>query len=123
MDFRIEKWIYDSFPEIRTEQKKALKEDAQRTLQSASEKIRKITPPSIFTRSNALSYAHLYLLYPITKKKYNKVYYDYPKILKKGKKLTKAVPKEDRGLQGDIELTDKWAEILEIGDWFEWRKF
>ena len=103
VDFRIERWIYDNFPEIREEQTKALKEDANISVQGASNKIMKMTPSSIFNTSNAINYAYLYLLYPITKEKYNKVYYAFPKIVAKGKNLLKMVPEKDTGRKGDIE--------------------
>ena len=123
VDFRIERWIYDNFPKIRKEQAKALKEDAERTVQSATDRVMKITPSKVFNTSNAINYAYLYLLFPITREKYNKAYYNHPKILAKGKKLLKMVPKNDTGQKGDIELTNKWAEALGVSDWFVWRKF
>jgi len=123
VDFRIERWIYDNFPEIRKEQAKALQEDAHMSVQGASNKIMKMTPSIIFNTSNAINYAYLYLLFPITKEKYNKTYYAFPKIVAKGKRLLKLVPEKDKGQKGDIELINKWAEALGIEDWFVWRKF
>jgi len=123
VDFRIERWIYKNFPKIRKEQAKALKEDAERAVNSATDRIMKMTPSKVFNVSNAINYAFLYLLYPITKEKYNKAYYNHPKILAKGKRLLKMVPEKDKGQKGDIELTNKWAEALGVSDWFVWRKF
>ena len=93
------------------------------SVQGASNKIMKITPSSIFNTSNAINYAYLYLLYPITKEKYNKAYYAFPKIVSKGKRLLKLVPEKDKGRKGDIELINKWAEVLGVENWFVWRKF
>ena len=123
VDFRIETWIYQNFPEIWKGQVKSLNADAERTIQAASDRIQRITPPSIFTISNAINYAFLYKLFPITKKKYTKVYYDFPKVLAKGKRLVKIIPEADTGQHGDIELINAWSEVLGISDWFEWQKF
>ena len=120
---RIERWIYREYPPLRDEQRLYLDEDMQRTLQGLSKKVERMTPKTIFRISNSITYAYLRGLEPVTGKDLRKHFSGRPAIISTGIQLCDTFGEEDTGYASDIRITNEWARILKISDWFAWIRF
>jgi hypothetical protein len=120
---RIESWIQRGYPSIRDEQRLYLDEDVRRTLQGLSKKVERVTPKTIFRISNSITYAYLRGLGPVIGKDLRKHFSAWPNTITTGIKLYEALGEEDTGYAGDIRVTNEWATILKIRDWFSWIPF
>jgi hypothetical protein len=123
VDVRIEAWIHNRFPSLRDTQARSVAVDVDNCLQGLSEKVRERTPESIFSKSNAMVYAYLRGLSPLTGVNYAEHFKQYPEIKKVGRKLYAYLENEDAGFVQDVETINAWAEILQVDRWFEWIGF
>ena len=123
VDVRIERWLYDSYPSFRDMQRKSLAIDVNNSLGGLSEKVASITIKPVFEKSNAMIYAYLRGLTPVTREDYAPYFKKHQDIKKLGRKLYKHLEEEDKGFAQDIEIINAWAEILGIDSWFEWIGF
>jgi hypothetical protein len=119
---RIERWLHREYPPLRNEQRLYLDEDVQRTLQGLS-KVERVTPKTLFRVSNSITYAYLRGLEPVTGKDLRKHFSGRPSIITTGIQLYEALGEQDTGYTGDIRVTNEWASILKISDWFAWIGF
>lgn len=120
---RIERWIHREYPSLRDEQRLYLDEDETRTLQGLTKKVERMTPKTIFRISNSITYAYLRGLDPVIGKDLRKHFSGRPSITSTGIQLYDAFGEEDTGYSGDIRVTNEWAKILKISDWFAWIGF
>jgi len=120
VDFRIERWVYDTFPMLRKEQKINLEMGAKLSVLALSKQVQMVTAPSIYTASNIMNCAYIMLLGDLLSKHWVKEYYRYPSILSVAKSLKNEAPLQDMGQKGDIELTNIWAKKLGLDEWFIW---
>jgi hypothetical protein len=123
VDVRIERWLYESYPSFRDTQLISLAVEIDNCLAGLTDAIRKNTIPAIFNRSNAMIYAYLRGLSPITGENYAPHFKKYPGIKKTGRKLYAFLDSKDKGFSQDLETINAWAEILEIAGWFTWIGF
>jgi len=123
VDMRIEKWIYDNYPELRKAQKITIDKQIRENVQALSENIKKITPVFVYDASNVMNYAFASYMESLICKKYTTPYKrtKYPEV---GTKLVKLVSNtKDEGYKQDIEIINKWANILGLTNWFYWTDF
>lgn len=120
---RIERWIHREYPSLRDEQRLYLDKDVQRTLQGLSKKVERMTPKTIFRVSNSITYAYLRGLESVTGKDLRKNFSGRPSIITTGIQLYDALGEDDTGYAGDIWITNEWARILKINNWFAWIGF
>ena len=123
VDVRIESWLYENYPEFRDTQKKSIEVDVKNCLSGLSSQVMDITIKSVFKRSNAMVYAYLKGISGITGKDYGTEYESYRDIIELGETLYACFEPEDKGFKQDIATIDRWAEILNIKDWFTWIGF
>jgi hypothetical protein len=123
VDMRIEKWIYDEYPELQKGQKITIEKQIRENVQGLSNNIEKITPVKIYNASNSMNCAFAYFMETLLGKKYLSPY-KRTKYMELGNKLANLVLEtEDRGYKQDIEIINKWVELLDIQDWFYWGDF
>lgn len=123
VDMRIEKWIYDTYPELRKAQKITIDKQIRENVQGLSENIKKMTPVFVYDTSNVMNYAFASFMESLIGKKYTTPYKrtKYPEV---GAKLVKLLSDtKDQGYEQDIEIINKWANILGLTDWFYWTDF
>jgi len=120
---RIERWIHREYPPLRNEQRLYLDEDVQRTLQGLSKKVERVTPKTLFRISNSITYAYLRGLEPVTGKDLRKHFSGRPSIITTGIQLYETLGEADTGYAGDLRVTNEWARVLKISDWFAWIGF
>jgi Flp pilus assembly protein TadD, contains TPR repeats len=123
VDFMIEKWLYDVYPNLREYQFKSLKKQADESVAALSNEVRKITPRKLYNVSNIFNYAYLRLLGFHIDCNFVRPY-NGTEFLKSGKKLAERTKREQEdSFLGDIRIINTWAEIAGIQKWFEWVSF
>lgn len=113
-DTRIEFDIYHDYPGIRDEQLRSLKAMENSIKQSVGKEIKQMTAKTVYENAAIMNYVFLMRLSPIIGKSWRKAYKGQTEISKKGVKLLRMIPEEDKGLIQDVELINKWAVELEI---------
>ena len=119
VDIQIEGSIKKYLPEIMNDQKRSLKIDAENNLQILSERIKKVTPENIYHMSLSMNYAYLKYIGQITDENYISKFNNNG-VVEKGIKLYDSLIMNTKNYTEDIENINKWAEILNIKEWFSW---
>jgi hypothetical protein len=120
---RIERWLHQEYPPLRNEQRLYLDEDVKRTLEGLSKKVERVTPKTLFRISNSITYAYLRGLELVTGKDLRKHFSGRPSIITTGIQLYETLGEADTGYAGDLWVTNEWAKILKVSDWFAWIGF
>jgi len=123
VDVRVEKWLYENYPEFRDIQNKSVEMDVENCLLGLSDQVRNNTIESIFKKSNAMVYAYLKGVSSITGKDYGSEFEPYKDIALLGEALYACFEPEDKGYTQDVETINKWAKLLDIEGWFTWIGF
>jgi hypothetical protein len=122
-DIMIEKWIYNSFPALRSLQMKSIKKQHSESMAGLTETVYKTTPQTILFASNVMNYAFLRILGLHIGQNFVREY-GSTSYLNKGKELTAITEKDyDDSHEGDNLMIDKWAAFVNISGWFQWRGF
>ncbi len=121
-DIYIEKWIFDSFPSLRNEQRKSLGQTHKEAIKALEPETRSRFPKVIIEKSIAMNYAFHKKIDEIIGSAFFKKF-NQPTFRIIGENLYSCIQDEDTGLVGDISLVNEWARILQIRDWFKWRDF
>jgi hypothetical protein len=119
VDVRIERWIASDYPGLEQEQIEGLEKDARVALQGLTTEVERTTPPTAFRASNAMNYAYLNHIGEITGRDYRRRFRDREEIVELGQRLYEISTEE----WSDIEVADRWAEVIGIKEWFSWRAF
>jgi len=124
IDVRIEEWIYTEFPRLRLDQEMSLRNQIFEAHHALSKEIENLTPKLIYHANNAMNYVFSYFISSL---------YDDSKLVEPyigscfqsdGKKLIGHLyNEEDKGYKGDRKIINKWAQQLNIQNWFEWLDF
>lgn len=122
VDYRIEYWIYNNFPDLRKIQKESVENDLKTSIQSLSKEVKMIVPPLIFEKSYLMNYAYTILIDKLLGTNYLP-YYKNLDNLDAGDKLASLLKTEDRGYNQDIDTINRWAGILNLSNWFTWINF
>lgn len=122
-DIMIEKWIYDQFPMLRSLQLKSIKKQHAEAVSGLTEKFRKIAPYTILFASNVMNYTFFRILGLHIGQNFIRQY-SSTSYIGKGKELA-AITEKDyiNSHEGDNIMIEKWANYLNISDWFKWRGF
>lgn len=123
VDLMIEKWIYDSYPGLRSEQIKSLVMQNQMALRGIREAKSNMIPEYFVEKSSLMNMAYFSFLTKIIKYKFirdwkKNIYYPQAKsfinILESNINWE---PSFDR------EVVNNWAEFLELNKFFKWIPF
>lgn len=120
---RIERWIRREYPLLRNEQLLYLEEDVRKTLNGLTKRVERMTPKTIFRISNSITYAYLRGIESVTGKDCRKHFSGRTSIINTGIQLYEALGEEDTGYAGDIRVTNEWARVLKVTEWFAWTGF
>lgn len=121
-DIGIERWIHREYPGLREIQRKALVEQQAKAVTVLSRGIRRMTPRKVYDVSQAMNYAFFKLMEPVTGVALTAPYGRSLYVLQ-GEELAGGADRSVRDdHEGDVELTRKWAESLELSMWIEWRR-
>lgn len=124
-DIKIESWIFKNYPELRTDQNKAIVHQQNQSKQALiSKDIIDITPKIIFTASNVMNYVFYKNMREILDIDFLQPFGSWQELRMKGEELfelTKRYSKEED--VADFSMIDRWAEFLELNRWFNWGNF
>jgi len=120
-DIQIDKWIYDTYHELRPIQMKSIHYQLQNAIQGLSEDLKKIVPFKVYNVSNIMNYAFFKILE-------NHFHLDFVRpyhrtiFLFDGSALARITEQGYRNNhEGDVSMINRWADKLEIKNWFEWK--
>jgi hypothetical protein len=123
-DIHIERWLHREFPDLRQAQLDSIGDQADDYLQALAPDVREMTPPSVWLAGNAMNYALLKTMGELFEwPEFYEPFDEVPKVVLLGEILLDEERRlEDTGLQGDRELTDRWARRLGMDTWYAWRR-
>lgn len=123
VDMRIEKWIFDNYPELRESQISTIDRQMKEGAQVLSKRVKDLTPKKLYDASNYINCSFAIAMESLLKKKYTAPYRNTP-YTGLGSELADLVLKsEDRGFNQDIEIINQWTEMLSLKGWYYWRDF
>lgn len=121
-DMRIERWLKGNYPGLASLQETALRgqvEENQRTLPNS---IKEMTPAKVYHASNVMNSAYARYISRLLESRQVFSVYRRSDFGDAGRRLADEIwDSEDRGYFSDVEDATRWAEILGIEEWFEWR--
>jgi hypothetical protein len=122
-DIMIEKWLFDDYPALRPYQKKSIEKQLSESIAGLKDSVSQITPKTILEASNIMNYAFFRLLGLHFGTNFIRAYNNTPYV-SRGKELTSITEKEYvDNYEGDIQMANRWAQLLRLANWFKWRDF
>lgn len=122
-DIRIEKWIFDNYPDLRRSQVVSIDRQMKESVQVLSKRIEDISPKKIYDASNHINCSFAISMESLIGKKYTAPYRN-TSYLELGRKLADLVIRsDDKGYKQGIEIIDQWTELLGLKGWFYWIDF
>lgn len=121
-DIMIEKWIHDNYLELRELQLQSIKKQHDESIVALSNRVARMTARKLFKVSNIMNYCFFKYLGLYLDADYLKPYWDF-KYKRKGEELARITQDYKDDYLGDVDMINKWAEYLEITDWFAWTDF
>jgi hypothetical protein len=123
VDMRIEKWIYEKYPDLRKVQMISLDRQIRDNAQSLSKKVSQYAPKKIYEANNYMNYAFALFMELLIGKKYTAPYRNTP-YTGLGSRLADLVIKsEDMGYGQDIEIINQWTDMIGLKGWYYWTDF
>lgn len=117
---RIDRWIYDTYPDLRQGQSSAVNEQQRTNVQVLAPKIRDTTPSKLYSASNKLNAAYALFCDELYGEGGYSVAYRNAGFATEGARLLdewRAIPSEPTF---DRQLVDTWARALGIDKWYRW---
>jgi hypothetical protein len=102
-DIRIEQWIYDDYPDLRTYQSQYMKKQYDEAVQGLSSQVEKMTPRKLLNASNGMNYAFFNILGTYFKDSNFLRKYDRSAYVDIGKKLITVYQQSENSYKGDLE--------------------
>lgn len=121
-DIYIEKWIFETYPDLRQDQRRSLEKTHREAVEGLNPALRSRLPRVVVDGSGAMNYAFFKKIDKITGSTFLREFRRLPSK-KIGESLYKLVQDDDTGLEGDIRLVNEWAERLKVTGWFKWIDF
>lgn len=124
-DFRIENWIFTTFPGLHRIQQRSLIEEVQRGFPFFQPEVRRYTPATVYRATMAMNAAQAYhvtdlyampeLMQPFDKHGFGEI----------GRQLARMILETDgdsvdEGHRSDMAVTNAWAQELGLREWFQW---
>jgi hypothetical protein len=120
-DIMIDKWLYDTYPDLRPIQLGSLTRQRQEAVQSLAQDTRKFTPDKIYRVSSIMNYAFFKILEDHFRLDWVAPWHSTIFIFD-GSALAKLTGQEyANNHAGDRALIDAWAKHLGLTTWFEWK--
>jgi len=122
VDYRIETWLHNDYPDLSEAQISSLDADYSTALAGASKKIETMTPDIIYNKTNLINCVFYTALDRGLGTSYAKGFKKFCKG-KRPEKLLAPLMNDDQGFVQDIETINEWAEVLNVAEWFRWGDF
>ncbi|MFA5794954.1 MAG: hypothetical protein WC980_07835, partial [Candidatus Brocadiia bacterium] len=122
-DIMIEKWLYDTYPNLRHYQLQSIQKQHKDAMVGLSDEVSKMTPKKVFDACNTMNYAFFRILGLHVETNFIRPY-NNSGYISKGKELAKITEENYAdSYEGDIQMINKWAAFLDLKHWFEWTDF
>ena len=122
-DLMIEKWIYETYPELREYQSESIKKQWKEATLGMNKEIKTMTPPKIYNSSHIMNCAFYQIIDDFLKHDFSRAYKSTP-FIEKGRRLAEMTRKNYQdNLEGDVEKINEWANFLNLTKWFCWTDF
>jgi hypothetical protein len=121
-DIMIEKWIHDNYEELIELQLQSIKKQHDESIVALTKRVARMTPKKIYEVSNVMNFCFFKYLGLYLNEDYLKPYWDF-RYKRKAEELAKITQNYKDDYLGDLEMINKWAEYLEITNWFTWTDF
>ena len=123
VDMRIEKWIFDNYPELRKSQEVSIDRQMKEGAAVLSKRIQELTPKKIYDASNHINCSFAISMENLLGKKYTAPYRKTP-FIDLGTELADLVIRsDDKGFNQDIQIIDQWTDMLGLKGWYNWIDF
>ena len=122
VDYYIEAWIFNEYPELREFQVSSIHVSYTRAAQGLDPKIKKMVPDLLYKGSNAMNYAFFKKLDRLMGTDYFTIYKKFPDK-NSSEKLFNLINDCDGGFESDITIINNWADELKVRSWFSWIPF
>jgi hypothetical protein len=122
-DIMIETWIYQEHPELRPLQKRGIDVMHQQVLTILKPGMAAMVPRKVYDASTIMNYAFFAAVGDAIASPYLRAFRSFPRA-SDGERLKEETLREPwTTLAGDIRMSNVWAELLGIREWFEWTEF
>ena len=122
-DLKIEKWLYDNYPELREYQFESIKRQWTEAIAGMAGKVKAVTPSKIFNSCNIMNYAFYQIISSYLNHDFSKSFDSNPFKIK-GKKLADLTDNNYKdNFEGDVTKINEWAIFLNLSKWFGWTDF
>lgn len=121
MDIRVEQWIHDTFPSVRTTQNSFLKQEVKNAEDSFNDTITSEAFPSTMYRHKAMIAARAVHIASLCEDTSILEPFANPKIMQLGERLVQIIlAPVDEGNRSDMRAIDNWAKELNMDGWYQW---
>lgn len=117
---RIDRWLWDSYPDLREMQKASIVRQQQDNVQGLSPEIKAMAPTTIFNANVAMNSAYAIYADQLFGSEIYVIPYRSAGFENTGERLLEICSEVPSDASRDRELVDGWAEELEIQEWYEW---
>jgi len=121
IDIRIERWLFEDYPDLRDTQRRSLLAELEENRQVLAPGIASTTPRTILQASNAINCAFAIAVSRLYKDVSLAASYSSTAYWQTGHELLDLVQHHPDHADGDRALVDDWAEKLSVDTWYTWR--
>jgi Flp pilus assembly protein TadD len=122
IDIRIERWLYERYPELRRVQRESLLSQLKEGVEATAERIRRTTPHTVFYGSSVMNCAFTIAVGELYGETELWEPYRGSPYWSEGMRLVRMIDAADDDAGGDVRLVDDWARALKVRDWYRWIK-
>lgn len=123
-DLRIEAWIHEHFPGLRSIQERSLIAEVNRCAPLLQPEASRLTPAVIYFPTMAMNAAQAYHVAELYRRPELMVPFDQYGFGDKGRYLARlALDAQDLGHRSDMAATNAWAQDLGLTGWYEWLRY
>jgi hypothetical protein len=116
----IDKWIYDTYPTLRTAQSSAINEQMRGNVQVLDAEVKGMSPPKVYKASVGMNAAYALFSDELYGEGGYSVGYRTAGYAGLGGELLDIWKKSSPEATGDKQLVDSWAKHLGIEKWYRW---
>jgi Tetratricopeptide repeat len=120
IDIRIERWLYERYPELRRVQRESLLSQLKEGVEATAERIGRTAPHTVFYGSSVMNCAFTIAVGEMYGETDLWEPYRGSPYWSEGLRLVRMIDAADDDAGGDVRLVDEWATALKVRDWYRW---
>ncbi len=120
-DLRIEQWLFERFPGLRSVQERSLVQEVGRSYPLLAPAVARLTPPKIYRPTLAMNAAQAVQVSRLCRRPELLDPFDRAGLADIGERLSQlALDPADQGHRSDMAATTAWAKELGLAGWYQW---